>query len=121
MMAKLRNLDKIFALAEGERVTIGNNRTVTREGHGFTGRLHGAPIVRIVPRADGKASLWLDDCGFRTVTTRAAMQDFAKAFGVQMGVSFAGGEFSVRWQHGADWHAREATAGKANIIADRYT
>lgn len=121
-MAKLRNIDKIFTLDDGERVTIGHNRTVecVSTGKRFDCFLHGHAIAKVVTRADGKASIWLNDCGYRTATTRQAMQDFAKAFGVRLGVSFAKGGFSIRWKHGTSWHDRDAKGGRVNFVADRY-
>lgn len=96
-MAKLKNTDKIFDLANGQAVTVGHNRTVTRDSKSeFTGRLHGHPVFHIKCATDGKAFVKLDCCGYLTVTTRAAMADFMAAFGISGSASIAGGVLSAR-------------------------
>ena len=119
-MAKLRNLDKIFMLTLGERVTVGNNRTVERTARGYTCRLHGHPIALVALGSNGEASLSLDDCGYLTRTTAEAMQDFAHAFGVRLGVSIALRLLSVRWVYEGTWHEKIIRPGHISIVADRY-
>ena len=119
-MAKLRNLDKIFTLALGERVTIGNNRTVERTARGYSCRLHGHPIVLVALGGKGEAFLTLDECGYLTRTTAQAMQDFAKAFGARLGVSIALRLLSVRWVYEGTWHEKIIRPGHISIVADRF-
>ncbi len=99
-MAKLKNIDGLFDLANGGAVTVGNNRIITRVNRAkFTGSLHGHPIFKIICDMSGESGdcrITLNTCGFMTVTTRAAMNDFCRAFGVSVGVSFAQGVFSAR-------------------------
>lgn len=124
-MAQLRNLDRIFSLAPGASVTIGHNRTVTRvdaegEPPRYACALHGHTVATMIPTArDAKACrVVLDSCGYRTRTTQSAMKDFCKAFGLSVGVSFAQGQFWVRFKqiHGA-WVERVQT--DSNGGADR--
>jgi hypothetical protein len=119
-MAKLRNLDKIHALAPGERVTVGNNRTVERTERGYTCCLHGHPIALVALGSNGEAFLTLDECGYLTHTTAEAMQDFAKAFGARLGVSIALRLLSVRWVYEGAWHEKIIRPGHISIVADRF-
>lgn len=105
-MAKLKNLNNLFDIYAAERVTVGNNRTITRvasdKHFDFECRLHGHMIARVTmgPKAQ-IAKITLDDCGYPTRTTRAAMEDFARAFGATLSVSFAGGGMSARFKNAA--------------------
>jgi len=78
---------------------VGNNRTVehsaTENTRAIFGVLHGHAIFSLIDFGDGTGQIVLDPCGFRTVTTRAAMTDFLKAAGYSAGISFARGEFSA--------------------------
>lgn len=105
-MAQLKNLDKLFDLDEGQALVIGNNRTVTRRGHIFACALHGHEIATVENMgADGVAYMSLHDRGYPTVTTRNAMQDFARAFGCTLSVSFAKGGMSARFKNCAGHYA----------------
>ena len=119
-MAKLRNLDKIFTLTLGERVTVGNNRTVERTARGYTCRLHEHPIVLVALGGKGEAFLTLDECGYLTRTTAQAMQDFAKAFGARLGVSIAGGKLAARWMQNSEWKERQQDGNGLAFVADRF-
>lgn len=119
-MANLKNLHKIPALADGERVTVGNNRTIERKGPSYVCRLHGNPSFTLRARASGYADIFLDTCGWLTATTVQAMQDFAGALGVSLGVSRAGGVLSARWPLDGEWCARKSTGGDMlSLVADR--
>ena len=100
-MAQLKNINKIFDLRAGGSITVGNNRTITRENRAtFTGCLHGHPVFKIVCDMSGESGdcrVTLNTCGYMTVTMRSAMNDFCSAFGVSVGVSFAKGVFSARY------------------------
>lgn len=112
-MAQLKNTDKIFDLANGQAVTVGNNRTITRDSaNEFTCRLHGHPIVKVkvLSPDSGNVVLWLDSCGYLTTTTIAAMGDFMHAFGVSGSASRAGGKLSARW-FADGWKERQAEEG----------
>ena len=119
-MAKLRNLDKIFTLSEGGRMTVGNNRTIEKQGARYVCRLHGHAVADIGLGSGGEAFITLNDCGYRTQTTAQTMADFASAFGAKLGVSIAGGELGLRWNYGGEWRDRKAIDGRASIVADRY-
>lgn len=88
----------------GLRKKVGNNREVlhVRCEHEdqIIGLLHGHPVFTITRHKPGSldGELILDHCGFPTVTTRQAIQDFGRAaFGpYNVAVSFAKGEFSAR-------------------------
>jgi hypothetical protein len=119
-MANLKNLHKIHALADGERVTVGNNRTIERSGSSYMCRLHGHPVFTLRAQASGQADVFLDACGYLTATTARAMQDFAGAFGVSLGVSRAGGVLSAMWQLDGEWCKRESAGGDVlSLVADR--
>jgi hypothetical protein len=119
-MANLKNLHKIPALADGECVTVGNNRTIERKGPSYVCRLRGNPIFTLRARASGHADIFLDACGWLTATTVQAMQDFAGALGVSLGVSRAGGVLSAMWQLEGERHKRESTSGDVlSLVADR--
>jgi hypothetical protein len=101
-MAQLKNTDRIFELKHGECVTIGHNRIVERFHDAFYCRLHGHCIAQIRPMgASPVARVILNDCGHSTTTTREAMKDFARAFGCTLNVSFAKGDFSIRFKNAA--------------------
>lgn len=100
-MAQLKNTHKIFDMQNGASMTIGNNRVLARVNRAtWVGSLHGHPIFKIIcdmgAETDGDCRIKLDTCGYMTPTTRDAMSDFCKAFGVSVGVSFAKGVFTVR-------------------------
>ena len=125
-MANLRNLDSIWTAPEGHAVTVGNNRTITRDTRDdgaavFTCRLHGAPVAIVTPHgAAGTVTVRLDACGYLTTTTCAAMRDFLGVFGVRGSVSRAGGFLSARWAHAGAWHERESSDGDSmSFAADR--
>lgn len=122
-MAKLRNIDKIFTLNTGERVTVGNNRTIEKAlldgAMRYVCRLHGSPIMTAALGSNGHLFVTLDDCGYRTRTTAQALQDFAAAFGARLGVSIAGGDLSIHWYQDG-WKERKALDGRAAITLDRY-
>ena len=119
-MAKLKNTDKLFNMKEGETITVGNNRTVTRRkygnGFGFQCKLHGHGVAFVGVEGQGQiARVTLNDCGFLTRTTAGAMQDFARAFGANLGVSIAGGKLAFRFKNGAGaWVEREGTRDEPN-------
>lgn len=123
-MANLKNLDRIWIAPEGESVTVGNNRTVTRETRDgnpvFVCRLHGAPIVVAIPHGEnGTITIRLDACGYLTTTTILAMGDFMGAFGVAGSASRAGGVLSARWYLDG-WFERESLDGESmSLTADR--
>lgn len=57
----------------------------------------------------------LNDCGYRTATTRQAMGGFARAFGCTLSVSFARGGFSIRFKNPAGLYSdRELEPGGCN-------
>lgn len=122
-MAKLKNTDKIFDLANGQALTVGHNRTVTRDSKTeFTGRLHGHPVFSIKCANDGTAFVKLDCCGYLTVTTRSAMADFMKAFGISGGVSIAGGVLSARAKREGEYiESRDNGYGVLKMVAQRYS
>ena len=119
-MAKLKNTDKIFNLAIGDSVTVGNNRTITRRkygnGFGFQCQLHGHGVAFFGMTGIGEiAHVTLNDCGFRTQTTAAAMSDFARAFGCALSVSMAKGGIAFRFKNGAGaWVDREGQTDAPN-------
>jgi hypothetical protein len=105
-MAQLKNTHRIFDLKEGESLTIGNNRTVTRRkynnGFGFQCKLHGHGVSFVSIEGTGEiAKVTLNDCGYLTRTTAEAMKDFARAFGCTLSVSIAGGVLTLRFKNGA--------------------
>lgn len=126
-MAQLSNLDRIWTAPPGTAVTVGNNRTITRETRAdgvkhFVCRLHGAPVAIIVPHgAAGTVSVRLDACGYLTTTTIRAMSDFIGAFGVAGAASRAGGILSARWHYAGEWHERDSSDGDLmSFVADRH-
>ncbi len=106
-MAQLRNIEKMFNLAENETITVGNSRTVTRRnygknGFGFQCKLHGHGVAFISTEgAGGIAKVTLNDCGYLTRTTADAMADFARAFGCALSVSIAGQKLAFRFKNAA--------------------
>lgn len=110
-MAQLKNLDRIFDLANGNNLTVGNNRVISRVNRAqFVGLLYDNPVFSITLDSSGESGncrITLNTCGFMTVTTRAAMVDFCQAFGVTVGVSFAKGVFIMRY-------------GKSEITSNGY-
>jgi hypothetical protein len=124
-MAKLINRETIWTAPEGQAVTVGNNRTVTRkDGAGesyFECRLHGHPVAVIACKgASGVAYVTLDSCGFLTVTTVSAMKDFLALFGISAGVSRAGGKLSVRYtMPSGAWREKEGDSS-LNFVGHRY-
>ena len=118
-MANLKNLESIWTAPAGRAMTVGNNRTITRDESGaFVCRLHGAPIVTARPHgAAGTITIRLDACGYLTATTIAAMRDFMGAFGVVGSASRAGGVLSARWHDGEGWRERESSDGDSLSFA----
>ena len=124
-MAKLMNLDRIWTAPEGVSITVGNNRTITRDTRAdgaqvFICRLHGVPVVVATPHGTGgTVTIRLDSCGYLTTTTIAAMRDFMRAFGVAGSASRAGGVLSARWYQDG-WKERESSDGESmGFAADR--
>ena len=115
-MAHLKNLSKIFDLDHGQTVTVGHNRTVERFHDMFYCRLHGHAVAHIRPMgSSGICRVMLDDCGYPTTTTRQAMQDFARAFGCTLSVSFAKGGMTARFKDAAGTHRdRDLDRGAVN-------
>jgi hypothetical protein len=120
-MAKLVNTNKIFDLPVGATLRVGNNRTVSRiDGATFAGQLHGHAVFRVTVDMTGGpgATITLDPCGYLTPTTRSAMIDFARAFGVRLSLSIARGVLSGRCgTNELAWNAD----GDASVYAERYT
>ena len=124
-MAKLKNIDTIWIAPSGTPVTVGNNRTITRSDYNalsgadsvdlpptFECRLHGHLILEIeMGGASGLAHITLNDCGYLTATTIAAMSDFMGVFGISGRASRAGGKLSLRVRGaGGAWLGRDASA-----------
>lgn len=89
-------------LPTGQLVTVGNNRQVAQgiEPDGtrtLDCYLHGSRVVgaSYSPK-DGILRVDVDTCGYPTVTTRAAINDFLGALGVDAGASVAKKRLSVR-------------------------
>ena len=123
-MTKLRNKDRVWSAPVGESVTIGHNRTVTRDVSGaFVCRLHGHPVATIEPKGtSGVVYVRLDVCGYLTRTTIAAMGDFCDVFGVAAAASRAGGFLSARWKmpSGA-WRDKRCNGyGVLEFVGHRY-
>lgn len=86
----------------GTHETVGNNRVVIR-GINHDGTrvifcdLHGSTVVT-VKWAPFTAEMVLQCslAGYPTITTRQAIQDFLRAFGLSAGVSIANGMFAIR-------------------------
>lgn len=121
-MAQLKNTDKLFDLENGQAVTVGNNRTVTRDTKTkFTGRLHGHPIFHITCAPTGVVFVKLNACGYLTVTTRAAMTDFMRAFGISGSTSIAGGFLSARYKREGEYAESRCNGyGVLKFWAERY-
>jgi hypothetical protein len=125
-MVKLRNLDKIWEVPAGTRVNVGHNLDIEPRLRDdgfkvFDCYLHGSTVSRVLPHgSSGGASVWLDDCGYLTATTIAAMNDFMRAFGIRGSASRAGGKLSVRFVLHGEWHKRESSDGSLRFAADRY-
>ena len=104
-MAQLKNTEKLFDLEIGDSITVGNNRTIARvkydKAFGFKCSLHGHGVAFIgIEGPHGEcARVTLNDCGYPTVTTAAAIRDFASAFGLSLSVSRAGGQWSIRFKN----------------------
>lgn len=85
-------------------VTVGNNRQIRLAEHEgrlmLTGYLHGSPVATF-ELVKGGLEIFLNPCGYLTVTTRAAMQDFARAMGMRGGVSISKGVLSASWIKGS--------------------
>ena len=92
-MAKLRNLQWFTTATDGQLKTIGHNRQVETDKRGTRCALHGRFIVVLDRQYD---ELILNHQGYRTATTRNAMNDFIKALGFTGAVSFAGGKFAAK-------------------------
>ena len=125
-MAKLKNTYRIWTAPEGQAVTVGNNRAITRETRGgnqvFVCRLRGSPVVVATPHGgNGTITIRLDVCGYLTTTTISAMRDFMGAFGVAGSASRAGNTLSARWYHDGAWHDRDSADGESmSFVADRF-
>ena len=123
-MANLKNLEKAIFGPHHTAITVGNNRTIEHVGDGMHDcRLHGHRVARIKCTKTGYAKVTLDTCGFRSVTTRAAMSDFLSAFGIRGNVSFAGGKFwACWWMDGDDRKEKESidNAETLTFMAQRY-
>tara|TARA_R110000851_G_scaffold158038_1_gene300938 strand:- start:3549 stop:3944 length:396 start_codon:yes stop_codon:yes gene_type:complete len=119
-MAKLKNTSKIFDLSPGQAVTVGHNRTITRTdnagGFSFECRLHGHPIMTVdLPGAAAIAKITLNTCGYPGPTTRDAMADFARAFGLNLSVSFARNRFAIRFKNAAGVYVDRAELALGNV------
>ena len=88
-------------IKEKSTVTVGNNRTIAYQSKDnvFSCFLHGHEIAQFQPAEgdDRVMKVCLDHCGYMTTTTRNAMHDFMEYFGVDARVSFAKGNFSVKY------------------------
>lgn len=94
-MAKLKNTYAFRQSTNGKLVTVGNNRQVMNDGKFVRCYLHGHEIVTVDFE---NQKLKLDTCGYMTVTTRAAMNDFCGQMPVNVNhISFAGQKFNVTW------------------------
>lgn len=113
-MAQLRNTQfftfDLDTWKTRRAVTVGHNRTIEldRDSGVLICRLHGNPVAAFSRKEGGILHMVLNDCGYRTTTTRAAMTDFIRGMGLRGSVSFARGGFRVRI------HAEEAHASGAN-------
>jgi|GEM_PF-5882348 len=94
-MANLKNLHAFKNDTNGKRVTVGNNRQVSTTKGTTSCYLHGHEVVTLKRTPKG-GNITLDHCGYQTVTTRQAMNDFMGGLGVNGRVSFAGGDFNAR-------------------------
>lgn len=125
-MAMLKNIENTWTAPEGKLVTVGNNRQIAREVEDgfpvFKCYLHGSCVAQIKPHGvSGSVTVRLDDCGYLTAATIAAMGDFMRAYGVQGVASRAGGKLSVRYMmDGGEWKERKAVDGKVTFAAMRY-
>jgi len=123
-MAQLKNIGRALSQEIHCTVTVGHNRQIERVSEsGYRFRLHGHAIAWVKIESAGFALVELDHCGFKTTTTRAAMNDAMKAFGVSGSVSFANGGFGVRYKNGAgNYMEKECTRGREtiNFRAARY-
>ena len=124
-MAILKNLDKAIHGQEFVQITVGNNRTIEHIGKGVhLCRLHGHIVARVESIPSGFAKVGLDTCGYMTPTTRQAMGDFMRAFGIVAGVSVAKGVLSVGWMDvGDQWIEKDSHANNnsyVSFMAPRY-
>lgn len=94
-MALMKQIPLETIRESGKRLTVGNNRQIQWFAAAgiFSGFLHGFEVFQYAPDDD---KVTLDPCGFPTVTTRRAMNDFLGYFNIPGSVSFAGGKFSAR-------------------------
>ena len=91
--------------------TVGNNRTLER-GHDTLSHkpalrfmLYGHPVASLASITASVGFLQISTCGHDTTTTRAAINDALRGFGIKGKVSFAGGKLSLRV---ADWKVNAA-------------
>lgn len=115
---RFRSLAAVPFKADGDRVKVGHNRTVERvESDGvvaYVFRLHGHAVATLRTFSDGGVALFLDSCGYLTVTTRQAMKDALSLFGLRGGVSMAGGKLSADiFRYSTDCERRAASADSA--------
>ncbi|MGI9493143.1 MAG: hypothetical protein ACR2QF_12155 [Geminicoccaceae bacterium] len=76
-----------------DAMRCGHNRTVRNNGRKIECRLHGNLVVEY---NNPTKKLRINSCGYRTVTTTAAIGDFLHAIpGITGRSSFAGGRFAV--------------------------
>ena len=123
-MAKLNKKNVYVVLYSDKPIskTVGNNRTMERTENGdVICRLHGNPVVTYRAGRSGWRGMLISTCGYATVTTRAAIQDFLKALGADMvDVSLARGNLSVRYQHGGRLFEEKCGDNDANEIGFDY-
>jgi hypothetical protein len=98
---------------ESPRFRIGHNRWI--ECFSINGFLQGKLYGHAIFELTDKGELTLDPCGYRTVTTRQAMKDFGRLFGIAVSVSFAKGGFSAR-VNGADHQAGISGMISAQVV-----
>lgn len=91
-----------FLHATPQILRVGHNRWI--EKYPANGFLHGKLCGHAIFELTDKGELTLDPCGYRTVTTRQAMKDFGRLFGIAVSASFAKDGFSALI-NGADYEA----------------
>lgn len=96
-MAKMKQFT-IDQIRDKEVVTVGHNRIITVKDDVFCGSLHGNEIIQIQLNQDDPlaAKVCVDNCGFLTVTTIRAMNDFLNYFGIRAKVSMSKGKMIVK-------------------------
>ena len=98
-MAQMKKMT-LAEIKDKAPVTVGHNRTISVWKGVFCCFLHGHEIAQFGfdPNDDKVVKVTLDHHGYMTTTTRNAMKDFMKYFGVDGSVSFAKGKFAVRYR-----------------------